>query len=197
MTQQINLFVHMPKDEEDNHPVSTDLIRKLALWILIGLVVLAALQVVSYANAWRVLTSLERQTSIAQKSLDALKAQYPDETQLSLQSMGQQVEEEIKSKQQLLEVLKGQERDTQPFSRPLESLSQQIVEGVWLTSIEIDHEAELYRFVGNAFSVDRVLVFIKNLSEDGFFKDKDFKVFEVSNPSGDQKFIQFILSTNE
>ncbi len=195
MTQHINLYTRLPKEEEVRHMVSDGLLRTLGMVAIGGFVLLFLMQVIKLTVANRTLSVLTQEQETLQATLTTLEAQYPEETKLLIEEQGERIQGEIDSKTEMLQAMKTQLNDIPGFSKPLEALAKQISTGVWLTQIEIDHQEKTYRFHGNAFQVDQVLAFISNLGKDEFFADKNFKVFEVLQSSSEEGYISFILAT--
>jgi Tfp pilus assembly protein PilN len=143
-------------------------------------------------------SKLESQVAESNKTIskinESLSGEEPAKgTDNSLEGLRKELEDRRRSISRVQDI--GQS-DSAGFSRYFESLSKNILDGVWLAEFSISSGGTGFEFKGGATDGQLVLGFLEKLSKDKLFENKTFSTLEVSR--GDKSAsVQFIVNTGE
>lgn len=77
--------------------------------------------------------------------------------------------------------------DTQGFSRHLQALARQDVEGVWLTSLALSAQGDKTRLEGRAIRAELIPVYVQDVTAEAPFAEQRFHRFRIDKPDEDNE----------
>jgi Tfp pilus assembly protein PilN len=182
VSQQINLFNPIFLKQKKIFAAST-------MAQSLGLILLACAAIGLYAN-WQV-TSREKQAAESTAQLSKLKARLesaavqfaPHQLDASLASQLQKTEEDVNSLKRVQDALNGGGfGDTKGYSIYFRSFSRQIVDGLWLTGVNINGAGQQIDLKGRALRADLVPEYLKRLGRESEMKSKTFATLDMTVP---------------
>jgi Tfp pilus assembly protein PilN len=176
VSQQINLFNPVFLKQKKHFSARTMLQG-------LGMIFLGSVAVVIYAQE---AAATANRLKATQDQLTRVVTEYaPKKKSSTLEAEISQVEADIKARRQVIEqVQKGDLGNTKGYSAYFRALSQQIVNGIWLTSFRIDGgEIELR---GRALHPELVPEYIARLGREPVMKGKSFSTLEMHVPLVDK-----------
>ncbi len=191
MTQHINLL-HSERSE------SRDALQLLPVvgCMLVALTCAAAAgwysqqrlaQAQSDARVARTATAAARQQTGTALALDTELARELDQARsriLQVAKVGVQLRE--------LDTVRSQ-----PFSSLFDALARRTLDGVWLTGLSADGDAQRLTLVGRAIEPDRVPLYLKELNHEPLLRERRFQAMEMreQETKPGTRVIEFRLST--
>ncbi len=182
MSQQINLFNPIFLKQKKIFAAST-MVQSLAV------IVLACALIAVYAG-WQV-KMREKQAADSTMQLSKLKARLdsaaiqfaPHPVDELLVSQLQKTEDDVNSLQRVEDALNGGGfGDTRGYSIYFRSFSRQIVDGLWLTGININGAGQQIGLKGRALRADLVPEYLKRLGREADMKSKTFATLDMKVP---------------
>lgn len=108
-----------------------------------------------------------------------------------------QLQQQQKQKQTLFDYLTHQSFGNQHgFTGNLTHLSQQHLNGVWLTQFSFINGGQHIALHGSALQSEQIPLYIDGLSESGPFQGKHFSVFSLESPESSSELYTFKLHTD-
>jgi Tfp pilus assembly protein PilN len=184
VSQQINLFNPIFLKQKKHFSARTMLQG-------LGMIFLGSVAVVIYAQ-WQ-LSSLNAEAAATANRLKATQDQLtrvvteyaPKKKSSTLETEISQVEADLQARRQVIEqVQKGDLGNTKGYSAYFRALSQQIIDGLWLTGFRIDGGALELR--GRALRPELVPEYIARLGREPVMKGKSFSTLEMHVPLVDK-----------
>ncbi len=180
MRPRINLF------QEEMFAVKNDwLDAEKAFWIVSAAILLVlmgsmVLWVQSYSLS-REAGQLQEQEQLLKGRLEKLSAAFPKtEEDPTLVERIAQLEKEIKTKKQVMELLSGQRiGNRHGFSSQLTKLAQESFPDLWLTQMQLLDGGRQMAFVGRTLKSGALFDFLRQLTDDGPFKGVQFPYFQM------------------
>lgn len=192
--QQINLFARIPVIKEKKHGLT----KQHMIVILIGLwgffIVYAAYDFFHANRLKREVGALLIEQKRTEGMLEELVRKYPEETKRSLEAKSQEIEQEIASKQELLNIL-TRASGSKGFSARLDALAKTIVANVWLDNIVFEKSSAFVGMTGKGLNSEGIFRFVDNLADNPQFRAVKFQTFTLSGTESDN-VVSFVL-TNE
>jgi hypothetical protein len=179
VSQQINLF----------NPIflkQKKYFSALTMAQSLGLILLGSILLIAYTSYQ--LTLLQNQATfvsndlvVTQAKLAKVTADYaPRQKSKSLDDEIQNAETELKSLQQVVDVLKnGELGNTKGYSAYLRAFSRQIVGGLWLTDINLIGAGNEIGIQGRTFNPALVPAYINRLKHESIMQGKSFATLEM------------------
>ncbi len=182
MSQQINLFNPIFLKQKKIFAAST-------MAQSLGVIVLACILISVYAG-WQ-LNMREKQAAQSAGQASKLKARLdnaaiqfaPHQADPSLAIQLQKTEEDVTSLQRVEDALNGGGfGDTKGYSIYFRSFSRQIVDGLWLTGVNINGAGRQIDLKGRALRADLVPEYLKRLGREAEMKSKTFATLDMKVP---------------
>lgn len=190
--QRINLYQDHLKRRTDAFAT-----RRLALMLVLMGVVLIAISGFQHWRAGAVEARAEAaatERESVRERLDALQARMADQPDES--ERRQRLREELAAKRALLDYLSnGPFGAGAGFSGVLDGLAQQVVEGVWLTRLELAGGGARMRIEGHALDPQHVPALIGALGEAPAFAGRNFRRLAIERPEEDDWRLNFVLAS--
>lgn len=185
MSQQINLFNPIFLKQKKYFSAVT-MLQALGL-ILLGSILLIVYSGYQLASLQNQATSVSSQLIVTQAQLAKVTADYaPRQKSKSLDDEIQNAEAELKSLQQVFEVLKnGEFGNTKGYSAYLRAFSRQIVGGLWLTDINLIGAGNEIGIQGRTLNPALVPAYIGRLKHESVMQGKSFATLEMQVPQVD------------
>lgn len=196
MKQQVNLFQSEFKVNEVFLSLDNLLLGVVMLVIILGSLYWYEDRGVRILEGE--VSKLESQVAESNKTIskinESLSGEEPAKgTDNSLEGLRKELEDRRRSISRVQDISQS---DSAGFSRYFESLSKNILDGVWLAEFSISGGGTGFEFKGGATDGQLVLGFLEKLSKDKLFENKTFSTLEVSR--GDKSAsVQFIVNTGE
>ena len=184
--QQINLFHAQFKPKTVIFPA-----RQMLLMTLVVVVIFAVISLYSYQRnaTLEQISSLKQQQNIPQVI-------NPDLNNPLLTAELTKLQLQLHEKEMLLDYLSNQSFGNQRgFSEILTTLSQQVVDKVWLTEFSLKKGGQVMTLHGKTSQVAQIPVYIDSLAKSAQFQGKKFSVFQLQHPSDDVNLYSFELNT--
>jgi len=211
VSQQINLFNPIFLKQRKIFAAST-------MAQSLGVIVLACVLLSVYAS-WQV-QAREKQTAESAAQVSKLKARLdnaaiqfaPHQADQSLANQLQKTEDDVNSLQRVTNELNGGGfGDTKGYSLYFSSFSRQIVDGLWLTGVDINGAGQQIGLRGRALRADLVPEYLKRLGRESEMKSKTFATLDMkvplvdvppgpdgkANPQAPAAYIEFDLESLE
>ncbi|MCK4951075.1 MAG: PilN domain-containing protein [Gammaproteobacteria bacterium] len=195
MKQKINLY--QPTSEGSKVLLSLD---NLFMGIMVLIVALAGLYWFDYRNTSLLeddIQKLESQVAERKQTVDKLNVSMKSKTPLKGVDLSLEgLKKELELKRQSISKLQSiHQSDSAGFSRYFESLSKNILDGVWLVEFSIYDGGAGFEFKGKAKDGQLVMGFLEGLEEDDFFENKNFSTLEVASGEGEFSNVRFVVNT--
>jgi Tfp pilus assembly protein PilN len=193
MNQHINLY------QKEKKKWMADFTFQYMVWFFgafLGLlVIVSAYDVIQYLYAQKALDTLNKEQADKNKKLLAISGQVPEErTREQLLSEIKKYETEKQTKQEIISVLAAQTNQISGFSEYFDSLSKQVMPGLWLTGFSFKDNGASLSLEGSTLKPEYVPQLITKLSAEPAFKGKTFHLFKISLDEKTKR-INFILET--
>lgn len=182
MSQQINLFNPIFLKQKKIFAAST-------MAQSLGVIVLACVLLSLYAD-WQ-LKAREQQAAESTTQAGKLKTRLesasiefaPHQVDQGLITQLQKAEDDVNSLQRVQDALNGGGfGDTKGYSIYFRSFSRQIVDGLWLTGININGAGQQIDLKGRALRADLVPEYLKRLGRESAMKSKTFATLDMKVP---------------
>lgn len=195
MKQQVNLF--QSEFEVNRVFLSLD---NLLLGNLVLIIILGALYWFEDSrvglleeNISKLESQVEESTMTISKINQSVEGQVPGkEVDNSLEGLKKELESRRQSISRLQEI---SESGSAGFSGYFESLSKNILDGVWLEEFSIYGGGTEFEFKGRATDGQLVMGFLEGLSKDKFFENKNFSTLEVASAGGKSHQVRFVVNS--
>lgn len=179
MNQQINLYQPMFRRQEKVFSAMT-MIQTVLLFVGILTVI--------YFYGQSQINPIERQIKITGNGLIKLRSQVqeyrekatPQTKSKLLEAEITRLEKELEERRKVRNLLEKQQIGTAPrFSRIMEALARQHVDGTWLTDVEISASGRALSLNGKTLASDLVPVYMQRLGEEGVMTGIAFNNMEM------------------
>ena len=117
------------------------------------------------------------------KLLDQVKLQYPAVNLSDLEGSMQRLKQDLNAKAEIAAILSHQTL----FSNYLTALSNSVVQGVWLTEINITKSGQNITLTGLAVKATLVHAFSERLRKQSLFANMKFSLQEIAQTPGNDK----------
>jgi Tfp pilus assembly protein PilN len=186
MSQQINLF----------NPIflkQKKYFSAMAMAQALGMLAIGAALVIVYASFQA--SSLNKEAVASTAQLEAVKAQLakvkseygPRQKSASLEQEVKQAETEMLSLRQVFDILqRGDFGNTKGYSGYLRAFSRQIIDGLWLTGIDIVGAGNELAVQGRALQPALVPAYMNNLKREPIMQGKSFATLEMQDQQDKQ-----------
>ena len=195
MRQQVNLFQDALRPQQVRW--SAKQFSRAAIITFAGMFLFEGF---GFFQTWMIKNDLaEAEASLKRKTeeLKTAEVQYPrPKEDERLVSRVKQLDEELRQKQQILGLLSDdQYGNAHGFAEHLAGLSNQHVEGIWLTKLFIQQGGKQLGLSGGSTKPELVPQFIQRLGGEPSFAGKEFKTFTISRADKPSTWVNFDLST--
>ena len=113
----------------------------------------------------------------------------------SWDSRRETLERDLREKQAMLTLLQGEQLgETGGFSPHLRALSQQDIDGIWLTGIHLRAAVNHTRLAGLTLKAELVPVYIQLLTQEEAFEAEGFQEFRIDSPENDGDPLVFAMA---
>jgi Tfp pilus assembly protein PilN len=182
VSQQINLFNPIFLKQEKLFSAAA-MAQALGL-ILLGLAALTAYSYFQLSSLSQQAVASTTQLALAQAQLAKVTAEFgPRQKSKSLEDDIQKTEIEVKSLQQVFDILqKGEFGNTKGYAEYLRAFSRQILGGVWLTGFSIYGAGSEIGLQGRALQPELVPAYISRLKREPAMQGKSFATLEMQLP---------------
>ncbi len=177
MMQQINLYEARPE---------TDIWKNYYPWPQVCTGLLGLLVVITLFLVWEQyrlgsqLAQLQQPFEASRVRLEQLNQQATGKgVNTSLERRVNQLEQEVRDKQATLAVIGMEKMSNFGFSRHLQGLARQPVEGLWLTHIEFFEGGKQIGLEGLTSKPEYVPRLIRNLGAETAFSGTEFDIFQL------------------
>ncbi len=136
----------------------------------------------------------ERQETISEQlaELNARKAKLEKDN--NLESEIALLLNDIQFRRQLLASIDPNSQQVEAgFSGHLEGLARQHITGMWLTEIELQEGGQNLALTGRTRAPEFVPRYLQNLATETIFSGRQFRVFKMSIPEGENNILDFEL----
>lgn len=197
--QQVNLFLELPQKPKQS-PIVNYLkpVSLLYIFILLGLYSYQTWQRYSETS---LVAELEQQQQVFQNQIGEVTARYSDilnEEELT-SSLGAELgllEDEVQAKAQLIERLRQTRIQAgRGFSIYFRGFSEQMLDNIWLSHINITESGLTIAFNGTATNAASVPELIDNLGQNPAFEDKEFKEFHIKQSRLNRSYVDFSVGS--
>ncbi len=188
MKQQINLYA---RQEVVKVPLS-------GLSCLIIIVVSAVLLAGVYGYTWQQEQNMTADMAVLKKEESRLQQQYdkvrqqmvPQKVSPALEAELKRIDANIASKKRFQTVLGELHSDTRlQFSAILRGLSEQNIDGLWLTRIQYDTSERSVILEGSAEAPDRVPLYLKGLGQEPAYAGAQFDQLQMQETEQGLSFL--------
>jgi hypothetical protein len=185
VSQQINLYNPIFLKQKKIFAAST-------MAQALGVILLACILMSIYAGTQ--VSTREKQAAASKTqverlkaSLDAATAHYtPHTADATLAGQLEKTQDDVRSLERVQDALNGGGfGDTKGYSIYFRSFSRQIVEGLWLTGIDINGAGRQIDLKGRAMRADLVPEYLKRLGRESEMKSKTFATLDMKVPMVD------------
>jgi Tfp pilus assembly protein PilN len=187
MSQQINLF--NPIFLKQRKYFSTMAMLQALSLLLFGSALVAIYANFQFSALSKEAANSSMQLNMSQAQLAKIKAEYgPSQKNKLLENQLQQSEAELQSLKQVFTVLqKGDIGNTKGYSGYFQAFSRQIVDGVWLTSVNLLGAGNEIELQGRALQPDLVPTYMNHLKREPVMQGKSFGTLEMKVPQVEQQ----------
>lgn len=191
----INLY--LPRFQPPKLSSEIILLGKVALIVLISLIGASAVMYAFQAYSSGQVTQLKQEQELLNEKINKLSEQFPRiNIDGSLQERIDKEKELLKRKERAITFLRQDSiNGKNSFTALVEQLSQQSVNGIWLSKIEILNQGRDVQLTGFAKTPDKVSHYIMGLSSQDAYKGKSFKQINITK--NDTPWPLFFLSTQK
>lgn len=185
MSQQINLFNPAFRKQREWFT---------ALMLIQALAVLVLLMAGVYGYQYRQVLLLEKQIQADAASLSQEQARLvkvaaehaPRQKSAALEMQAQEMEQQIKGEEAVLEVLQGGSLgNTQGYSGYMRAFARQTVSGLWLTEFGIKGAGQEMLLGGRTLRPELVPAYIQRLKQEPATQGRDFAALEMQRPKAE------------
>jgi Tfp pilus assembly protein PilN len=193
--QQVNLY--LPRFRPAQLSVAMKLLVKSLLAVFIFLLVASILLATTRLILQSQLAQTEEEQQVLNGKLTVLLSEAANMT--IDKSLLKNIEREqllLEKQRRVISFLRQDSiNDSTSFTPLVEQLSQQAVEGVWLSKFEIIHQGKDIQLFGFAQSPDKVSKYLTMLGDQKAYQGRVFKQIQVKR--GEKALSKFFLSTQE
>jgi MSHA biogenesis protein MshI len=191
----INLY--LPRFQPPKLSPEILLFGKVVLITLVGLIGLSAAMFIFQTYSSNHVAQLHQEQELLNKQINKLAEQFPKiSIDGNLQEKINKEKELIKRKKRAITFLRQDSiSGKSSFTALVEQLSQQSVNGIWLSKIEIINQGRDVQLTGFAKTPDKVSHYIMGLGSKDAYKGKSFKQINITK--NDTPWSQFFLSTKK
>lgn len=184
--QQINLFHAQFKPKIVILPA-----RQLFILVLLTIIILAVISLYSYQQ-----NIVLEQAIASQKQYRAQQKLNEDLDRPLLIAELVKIKQQQREKENLLAYLTDQNFGNQHgFSGTLMTLSEQVINKVWLTEFSLLNGGQAVTLHGHTTKISQVPVYIDSLAKSKRFQGKQFSALELEQPKEEGGFYTFKLNT--
>jgi len=182
MSQQINLFNPIFLKQK-KYFSAVAMLQALAL-LVAGSLVVAAYATYQVSTLTREAALSIAQLQTAQTQLEKVRADYgPRQKSAALEKQIQKLETETQAYKQIFDILqKGELGNTNGYSAYLGAFARRIVDGVWLTGVNLVGAGNEVELRGRALRPDLIPAYINNLKREPIMQGKSFATLEMQSP---------------
>ena len=139
-----------------------------------------------------------RQQTISEQ-LDTLRARKAKlERENNLDGEIALLESDIQFRRQLLASIDPNSQKIEAgFAGHLEGLARQNINGMWLTEIQLQQGGQELALMGRTRAPEFVPRYLQNLATESIFSGRQFRVFKMSIPEGENNLLDFELRATE
>ncbi|MFI4956264.1 MAG: hypothetical protein ACHQAX_03545 [Gammaproteobacteria bacterium] len=196
MSQMINLLNSIPKAPVDHSLFAPQNTIKAAMGMTIVFTLYMGSVILDRIYQGVAFEKASAESILAQDVLDDMKAKYPDPKKNFLEARAKDIEQQIAIKKSMLNLLTSDTLSPHGYTPFLEVLSADILQGVWLTTIEIDIGENFVGMQGMSISGPLVVKFVDHLSKEKIFKDIKMGMFKMTQSDQKGSFLAFELSND-
>jgi hypothetical protein len=196
MAQMINLLNSIPKPPVDNSLFAPKNTIKLVMGMVIITILYMSDVILERLYQGYAYDKASQESVLAQDILDDMKSKYPEPKKNFVESRAKDIEQQIAIKKGMLNLLTSDTLSPHGYTPVLEVLSADILQGVWLTTIEIDISDNFVGLEGESISGPLVVKFVDHLSKEKIFKDIKMGKFKMTQPDKKGSFLAFELSND-
>lgn len=134
------------------------------------------------------------------EQLDTLKAKkYKLERENNLDGEIASLQNDIQFRRQLLASIDppNSEQVEAGFASHLEGLARQNIDGMWLTEIQLQQGGQQLALMGRTRAPEFVPRYLQNLATETIFSGRQFRVFKMNIPEGENNLLDFELRATE
>jgi hypothetical protein len=193
--QQINLY--LPRFRPEQLSAAMQLLVKSLAGALVFLLLVSILLMSSRLILQSQLEQSKQDQLMLTAELDGALAQMPNlSVDNTLLEKIENQKELLKKQKRVISFLRQDSiNDKASFTPLVEQLSQQSVEGVWLSRFEVNNYGKDIQLYGYAKTPDKVSKYLSMLGENEAYQGRVFKQIEVKR--GKKSWSEFFLSTQE
>jgi len=197
MKQQINLY--QPIFRAQRKVFSALALLQVCVAVLAGLLLIYGYGRWQIVDLEKALARLEVQQVASVQRVEELNQRFAVKAKdPRLESEIAQLGTQIAGKQTVLQSFAGNAAgNTTGFSKYLEGLAQQHLEGMWLTGITISEGGRVLTLTGSTLAPELVPAFLQQLSKEPVFAGIEFKTLVMERPQTDTARVDFTLQTTE
>lgn len=190
--QRINLYQSQVKPQRDRF--DTRSLGLLLLVIALGLAAISGFQVWQARQVEARLANVNAEREAASARLAQLQAAAQDEPDSDARM--QRLRNELAAKRALLDYLEeGAFAERAGFSGYLDGLAQHIVDGVWLSRIELAAGGDRLQLDGHAVEPQRVPGLIAALGRAPAYEGRSFRRLAIDRPEDADWRVDFMLAS--
>jgi len=197
MNQQINLY------QPQYHPQT----RMFPAWFMLqstGILLCAMFLLYSFAQ--QRITGVEQELEIVSRQESAALDRLQNIGTLIKSVTGEtnwaaQLDDSLRmlaERQAVLNLIQGSTLgDTEGFSRHLNALARQDIDGIWLTRIVLSAQGDQTRLEGRAIRAELIPEYVQYLTAEAPFAEQRFHRFRIDNPSDDgETAVRFSMNSD-
>ncbi|MEW6352741.1 MAG: PilN domain-containing protein [Pseudomonadota bacterium] len=195
--QQINLY--QPIFRKQRKVFSALALFQVCLAMIAGLLLIYVYARWQVQELEQVLARLQAQQVAAVSRVEDLNKRYAGRTKsAALEQEVARLEADVAAKQTVLQSFSGGGfGNSAGFSKYLEGLAKQRVEGMWLTGLSISAGGGALTIFGSTLAPELVPAFLQQLGKEPAFAGAEFKTLLMERPNTDTARIDFTLRTTD
>lgn len=187
MKQQINLYQPQYRPQTRMFPAWFMLQATAALVLGMALMYAFAQQRIDAIE--QELVVVARQESLALERLQNIGPLINSVT--GEKNWSEQLDDSLRmlaERQAVLNLIQGSTLgDTKGFSRHMQSLARQDIEGLWLTRIVLSALGDKTRLEGRAIRAELIPLYVQGLTDEAPFAEQRFLRFQIDSPADDEE----------
>lgn len=197
MKQQINLYQARYRPRSQAFPAS---------FMLVVLAVLGVAMLLTYTFASQRIAGVEEQLEVVARqesvAIERLQEIGPLINAVTGETnWAEQLEDSLRmlaERQAMLNLMQGSAfGDTEGFSRHLQALARQDVDGVWLTHISLSALGDKTRLEGRAIRPELIPLYVQDLTAQAAFAAQRFHRFQIESPvDGEEQALHFSMDSS-